>query len=232
MNTSKISVEAGQRFTRLLILGDAPTPDRNRRVFVRCDCGTEKIVQARHLRERSAMSCGCLKRELRYARKGMPSKKPEVVKPGDRFHMLTVVRRADGQTGNNRRYVCLCDCGAETIVSTSHLRPGGTVQSCGCLKLRHGHTVGGKNTRTFNSWDAMTVRCGNPNASNWQSYGGRGITICDRWRGKDGFIHFLADMGERPAGKTIDRIDVNGNYEIGNCRWATPKQQSANKRRV
>jgi hypothetical protein len=83
--------------------------------------------------------------------------------------------------------------------------------------------------RTRSTWTAMKQRCLNKNNPSFADYGGRGITVCQRWL--DSFQNFLADMGERPAGMSIDRIDVNGNYEPGNCKWSTPKEQVANRRR-
>jgi hypothetical protein len=94
--------------------------------------------------------------------------------------------------------------------------------------MKHGHWAGHQMTPTYRSWMAMKSRCLNPNRRDYDRYGGRGITVCDDWLG---FENFLADMGIRPEGMTLDRIDPNGDYEPSNVRWATAKQQGRNQRR-
>lgn len=182
-----------------------------------CACGTERIVSGVALRAGQTKSCRC-------------SRRRDLT--GQRFGRLRVVAFSH-HAGTQRKpfWRCVCDCGAETTVNGQPLR-NGLIRSCGCLKrdlsVQRATKHGGHGTRTYRSWKAMRERCHNPSGTHYHHYGGRGITVCEQW--KD-FSAFLADMGECPAGLTIDRIDGNGNYEPGNCRWATATQQSRNTNR-
>jgi hypothetical protein len=159
---------------------------------------------------------------------------------GLRFGRLVVIAEAGSGPGGVR-WFCQCDCGNQIIATGCHLRQ--LTKSCGCWKreyvrriqplgavgaTRHGHARRGKMTPTYNSWMAMRARCLDPKVKAFKNYGGRGITICQQWL--DRFENFLADMGERPEGLSLDRIDNAGNYEPGNCRWATRTEQNVNQR--
>lgn len=152
---------------------------------------------------------------------------------GKRFARLTVIAAAPRNSSGSRRWLCKCDCGAVTLAGHHPMMTGAT-KSCGCyarqsLVLRstkHGATVGGKETPAFRSWMRMRYRCYRVQCKDYPRYGGRGICVCDRWQS---FENFHADMGDPPPGHSIDRVDSNGHYEPGNCRWATPTTQSRNR---
>jgi hypothetical protein len=150
---------------------------------------------------------------------------------GERHNRLTALRRVANK-GSQPRWIFRCECGTEVEASIGAVRSG-AIKSCGCLigeanrrrLLKHGY----KGTPTYLSWQNAKGRCFNPRNKRYPDYGGRGITMCQRWR--DSFEAFLEDMGERPAGTSIDRYpDNDGNYEPGNCRWARKGQQNGNVR--
>ena len=143
---------------------------------------------------------------------------------GQRFGKLIVVEEVGRDANKKVLWRCVCDCGGETVIPSGSLVTGNTT-SCGCVvpNLKHG----GWNKSSYNTWRAMMRRCNNPNDKDYKRYGALGVTVCDRWHD---YLNFEADMGEPTGDETLDRIDVYGNYEPSNCRWAGVQTQNRNVR--
>ena len=154
---------------------------------------------------------------------------------GTKFGRLTIVKEVEPYIWNKlkfRQFECKCDCG-KIIQSRLDVMKNGNVNSCGCLHLdritKHNHCTRTIKSPEYYSYSAMVQRCTNPKNRDWKTYGGRGIKVCDKWL--ESFENFLNDMGSRPIGTTLDRINSDWNYEPGKCRWSTPKVQANNRRK-
>jgi hypothetical protein len=155
---------------------------------------------------------------------------------GQKFGRLTVQNFHKRDKGGRAQWLCKCECGVFRTIEMYNLTTGHT-RSCGCLsrerssergklRIKHGHTAGKKRSRTYSSFMNMITRCHNQRDPSYKNYGAKGITLCKRWR--HSFLNFLKDMGERPLGKTIHRINGKRGYSKRNCRWATPAEQQQN----
>jgi hypothetical protein len=227
----------GVKFGRLTVIGRAEHAGKKVVWRCACDCGGEALLRTDKITGRRTKSCGCL----------MNGRKPRGWNrrrdlTGKRFGRLTVAGPSGLASNGAFTWHCVCDCGAERDVRTGNLRSG-TTQSCGCLQkdrtverhFRHGAKATDKPDLAV-TWMGMRQRCLNPNSTNFHLYGGRGITICDRWLhgegGRTGLECFIEDMGPKPSPEhTVDRHpDNDGPYAPWNCRWATMAEQNLNKR--
>ncbi len=149
---------------------------------------------------------------------------------GSTFDDLTVVRKSRVSERREQMWFCLCKCGNSREVTSRHLTKG-KVRNCGCnRKVSSKKFVTEELKSTYDTWCNMKQRCYYTLNHNYSYYGGRGITVCPRWL--ESFLYFLQDMGKKPPGASIDRINCDGNYCLENCRWATKDEQAKNKRNI
>lgn len=230
----------GKRFDRLFVLAFAGNRKGHSYWKSVCDCGEMVVMSQKDLKRKSTRSCGCAKVNYLGTAKGdkggpkkisralydtikMPSHARFKNLLGKRFEKLFVLA-FDGKRGDSSYWKCVCDCGSMRVVRTTDLGSG-RVRSCGCGKDKRPQR-GRELDPEYMVWSNMRRRCGEPSNQDYRNYGGKGITVCERWAKYENFIE---DMGRRPTPDySIDRIDGNGNYELSNCRWATATEQARN----
>lgn len=240
MNTLKDLT--GQKFGLLTVVGrgeDYVSPKGNRRPrwICQCECGGVALCQGGNLKSGKVRSCGCLQKKLARRRAiSAPNRKIDIT--GERFGRLTAIRPVRSESNEGVIWLCVCDCGNEVLEPAKRLRSGG-VLSCGCLRKDKIAEVNRKHSKSHKSrlykvWVGMRQRCKDPNHKSYKNYGGRGIRICKEWDDFEVFEDWAIANGYNPDASygecTIDRINVDGDYEPTNCRWVDSKTQANNKR--
>lgn len=229
MKRSK-QLTAGNKIGLWKLLRPARTIKSKRRWHARCRCGTTRVVDEYSLVYGTSRSCGCRTTERDTWGKLL----------GKRFGRWTVTRRAPRiRNHGNRRWHVVCDCGKTGIVTTYYLTSG-ISKSCGCLSrektikrsTKHGEFIGRElPSSEYNTWCHLRARCYDRNNRSYAYYGGRGLRVCARWLGPNGFANFLADMGRKPSSQhSIGRVDNRKGYSPKNCRWETKVTQMNNRR--
>lgn len=219
-NTKELT---GKVFGKLTVLQQAES-DKNghARWLCRCECGKTKIIAGSNLTRGATLSCGCLHKERARATKHW------IDISGRKFGRLTAVEFKEVNKNGDAMWHCICDCGKESIVKYSHLMSG-AVASCGCAVREahsHGHTMNGVKPRIYGIWAGMKQRCTNQNRKKYPRYGGRGIKVCSEWLNDfQNFYEWAMENGYQDD-LTIDRIDNDGDYEPGNCRWVTSEENT------